>query len=374
MKASVLQETFSSAVATVARIASTRSPLPVLTHILITADNDRLRLSATNLEMAITCWIGAKVEEPGATTVPASTLSDLVKTLPYDRIDLGLIPETKTLKLRCGTSKAELKGMDAEEFPPQPHIEGEYHINLPIAHLRVAISQVAVAASSDEARPVLTGVQLSAKGQEITLAAADGFRLAVRKMELAAPVEQPFTVVVPAAALREVERLFGKGDETISISATRSLIIFQARDIELAAQLLDMPFPDFNAILPKGHTTRTVLATGALLKACRQVEIFARSGNHSARLDIHPANGVPAAVELYGQSDETGFHQAVVDAASVEGEAITIAFNVRFLKEALEAVQAPNLALETQGSTAPGVIRPVGDDSYLHVIMPMHMG
>jgi DNA polymerase-3 subunit beta len=300
MKASVLQETFGSAVATVARIASTRSPLPVLTHILITAEDDRLRLSATNLEMAITCWIGAKVEEPGAMTVPASTLSDLVKTLPYDRIDLGLIPETKTLKLRCGTSKAELKGLDPEEFPPQPHIEGEYHIKLPIAHLKTAIAQVTVAASSDEARPVLTGVQLSAKEHEITLAAADGFRLAVRKLELAAPVEQPFTVVVPAAALREVERLFGKGDETISISATRSLIIFQGRDIELAAQLLDMSFPDFNAILPKSHTTRTVLATGALLKACRQVEIFARSGNHSARLDIYPANGAPATVELYG--------------------------------------------------------------------------
>jgi DNA polymerase-3 subunit beta len=117
-----------------------------------------------------------------------------------------------------------------------------------------------------------------------------------------------------------------------------------------------------------------MLPTGALLKACRQVEIFARNGNHAARIDIHPANGAPATVELFGQSDETGFHQAVVDAASVEGEAITIAFNVRFLKDALEAVQAPNLALETQGATAPGLIRPAGDDSYLHVIMPMHMG
>jgi DNA polymerase-3 subunit beta len=374
MKASVLQETFVSAITTVARAASSRSALPVLTHILIAAEDNRLRLSATNLEMAITCWVGAKVEEPGATTVPAATLSDLVKTLPNDRIDLNLIQETKTLKLRCGTSKAELKGLDAEEFPPQPHIEGQYHIELPIAHLKTAIAQVAVAASSDEARPVLTGVQLAAKGQEITLAAADGFRLAVRRLALATPVELPFTVIVPASALREVERLFGKSDETISISATHSLITFQARDIELAAQLLDLAFPDFDVIIPKKHTTRTVLATGALLKACRQVEIFARNGNHTARLDVRPANGVPATVELFGQCDETGCHQAVVDAASVEGEAITIAFNVRFLKDALEAVQAPNLTLETQGATAPGLIRPVGDDSYIHLVMPMHMG
>jgi DNA polymerase-3 subunit beta len=375
MKVSVLQETLAHGLALVSRAVSPRSTLPVLANVLVATDEGRLRLSATNLEMGITCWIGAKVEEEGSTTVPARTFGDLVNTLS-GQVQMELAARTQTLNVRSAASNTDIKCIDAQEFPPMPVPDLEGGITLNVADLKEMIRQVAFAASSDDARPVLTGVLVTAEGDALTMASADGFRLSVRSAQLDEPVPQPVRAIIPARALNELARIAADGDETVSMALPpgRGQVVFRLQDAELTSQLIEGNYPDYQQIIPTNYSTRTVLATADFLKACKQAEIFAREGTHIARLNIGGNGELEGGqVEISAQSEETGSNETVVD-ASVEGNPLVIAFNVRYLREVLDVVGTPNVALETTAAASPGVIRPLGDDSFLHVIMPMHLG
>ena len=376
MKVSVLQENLAHGLNIVARAVSPRSTLPVLANVLAATDEGRLRLSATNLELGITCWIGAKVEEEGSTTIPARTFTDLVSTLSNDRVEMSLNVRTQKLNVRCGASNTDINCIDSHEFPPMPVPDLANGMQINIADLKEMIQQVAFAASSDEARPVLTGVQLVVQGTKLTLSAADGFRLSVRNADLSAAVSRPVNAIIPARALTELARISGDGDQalTMVLPPNRGQVIFRMKDVELVSQLIEGVYPDLTQVIPRASTTRSVMTTSAFLKACKQAEIFAREGSHIARIDIKPGGELePGVVKISGQSEETGINQTVVD-ATIEGSERTIAFNVRFLREVLDVIRTSSVALETNTETSPGVIRPVGEDNYLHVIMPMHLG
>ena len=376
MKVTVLQESLAHGLSIVSRAVSPRSTLPVLSNVLIASDDGRLRLSATNLELGITCWIGAKIEEEGSTTVPARTFVDLVGTLPQEQVSLNLAAAPQTLNVRCGASNTDIKCIDAQEFPPLPAPEMDGAILLNVADFKDMISQVVLAASVDEARPVLMGVLVTVEKDTITMAAADGFRLSVRKGTLSQPASQPVTAIIPARALGELARVASDGNEVISMVMPkgRGQVIFRMKEVEVVSQLIDGTFPDYQQIIPRSYKSRTILSTSALLKACKQAEIFAREGSNVARLDIKSAGDLePGAVEISAQSEETGSNETIV-AATIDGVGLLIAFNVKYLREVLEVIKSPNVVLETSASNAPGVIRPVGDDNFLHVIMPMHLG
>jgi DNA polymerase-3 subunit beta len=348
----------------------------VLSNVLIATDEGRLRLSATNLELGITCWIGAKVEEEGSTTVPARTFSDLVGTLPAEQVNLNLNAQTQTLNVRCAASNTDIKCIDAQEFPPLPVPDMEGAIQLNVADFKDMISQVVFAASTDEARPVLMGVLVMVEKDNLTMAAADGFRLSVRKGTLSQTAPQPVTAIIPGRALGELARVATDGNEMISmvLPKGRGQVVFRMKEVEVVSQLIDGTFPDYQQIIPRSFKSRTILSTPALLKACKQAEIFAREGSNVARLNIKSAGDLePGAVEISAQSEETGSNETVV-AATIDGVGLLIAFNVKYLREVLEVVKTPNVALETSAPNAPGVIRPVGDENFLHVIMPMHLG
>ncbi len=376
MKVTVLQESLAHGLAVVSRAVSPRSTLPVLSNVLVATDEGRLRLSATNLELGITCWIGARIEEEGSTTVPARTFIDLVGTLPAEQVSLNLNPQTQLLNLRAGSSNTDIKCIDAAEFPPLPVPDMDGAILLNVADFKDMIAQVAMAASVDEARPVLMGVLVTVDGDALTMAAADGFRLSVRKGTLSQPSAQPFSLIIPARALNELARVATDANEVISMVMPkgRGQVVFRMKEVEVVSQLIDGTFPDYQQIIPRSYKSRTILSTPALLKACKQAEIFAREGSNVARLDIKSSGDLePGMVEISAQAEETGSNETVV-AATVEGIGLLIAFNVKYLREVLEVVKSPNVALETTAPNAPGVIRPVGDDNFLHVIMPMHLG
>jgi DNA polymerase-3 subunit beta len=376
MKVTVLQDNLVRGLGIVARAVSPRSTLPVLSNVLIASDEGRLRISATNLELGITCWIGAKIEEEGSTTVPARTFSDLVGTLPSEQVSLNLNTSTQSLNVRCGASITDIKCIDAQEFPPLsvPDMEGTILLN--VADFKDMISQVVFAASVDEARPVLMGVLVMVEKDVITMASADGFRLSVRKGTLSQPAVQPFTAIIPARALSELGRVASDGNETILMAMPkgRGQVVFRMKEVEVVSQLIDGTFPDFQQIIPRAYKSRTILSTPALLKACKQAEIFAREGSNVARFNIKSSGELePGSVEISAQSEETGSNETQVP-ATIEGAGLLIAFNVKYLREALEVIKSPNVALETSAANAPGVVRPVGDDNFLHVIMPMHLG
>ena len=182
MKASVSQQQLAQGLGTVSRAVSPRSTLPVLANVLLATDEGRLRLSATNLELGISCWIGAQIQEEGSITVPARLLADLISTLPNDTVHLSVNMTTCTLAVHCGASDTEIKGIDAQEFPPMPATDITEGVRIKVSDFKEMVQQVAFAASSDEARPVLQGVQTTINGGEIVMAATDGFRVSVRKV------------------------------------------------------------------------------------------------------------------------------------------------------------------------------------------------
>ena len=374
MRVSCLQENLAKGLSVVGRAVATRSTLPVLSNVMLATDNGRLKLSATDLEIGISCWIGAKVEEDGAITVPARSFIDLVNSLPPERIDMELIVRTQTLNLKCARYEANLKGIDAQEFPLIPSAEeGEGQITLETDAFREMIEQVVFAAATDESRPILTGVLAKFEGKQLTLAAADGFRLSVRSIEL--PMEtEPASIIIPARALAEVARISTE-EETIAliIASNRNQVLFHTPNVELVSQLIEGNFPDYQQIIPKTYTTRTVVNTGSFLRACKTANIFARDAANIVRLQIVPGGELaPGHMTVTATSAELGDNVGEMD-ASIEGDEIEIAFNVKYLIDVLSVIDSADVALETTTPSSPGVIRPVGDEDFVHVIMPMHV-
>ena len=376
MKVSCLQENLAKGLSVVGRAVSPRSTLPVLGNVLLATDGGRLKLSATNLEVGINCWIGAKVEEEGAVTVPARTFIDLVSALPPDQVDMELVARTQTLNLRAGRSEANIKGIDAQEFPLVPVPEDDSGIRIEPDVLRSAIDQVAFAAAIDESRPILTGVLAKFDDSSLILAAADGFRLSVRTVSLPESIPDPFSIIIPARALTELGRISGEQQDPVVISITpaRNQVIFTLTDIVLVSQLVDGNFPDYRQIIPHDRATHTVVDTAALLKACKTAHIFARDAAHISRLHVKPGSELtPGHVVVSATSAETGDDVSELD-ASIEGDEIEIAFNVKYLIDVLSVAGTPQVGLDTTTSSSPGVIRPIGDVDFTHVIMPMHLG
>ncbi len=375
MKASVSQQHLAHGLNTVLRAVSPRSTLPVLANVLLATDEGRLRLSATNLELGISSWIGAKIEDEGSITVPARTLADLVNTLPTEHVFLTLNEKTQTLNVRCGSSNTDIRGIDAQEFPPMPAPDLKEGIELNVADLREMIHQVAFAASADDARPVLQGVYLTVENNLVNMAATDGFRISVRKTHLTQSVPSPLKAIIPARALNELARIAVDGTEKIImvISPSRGQVLFHLKDAELVSQLIEGNFPDYTAIIPRSFKTSTVVSTAALLKACKQAEIIARDGNNVIRLNFQPGEQQAGSIEISAQSEETGSSEIMVE-ANVDGPSLLIAFNVRYLRDVLDVIKSPNVVIETNANNTPGLMRTVGDENFLHVIMPMHLG
>ncbi|MEL6408655.1 MAG: DNA polymerase III subunit beta [Chloroflexota bacterium] len=373
MKISVLQENLAKGLSIVTKAVDSRPTLPVLHNILLEAEGSRLKLAATNLQMSITMWIGAKVDTPGSITLPANTFKDLVTNLSPERVDLNLDTATQTVHVHCGATNSNIKGISAEEFPPITHSSGA-DVTLTGATLEEMIDQTAFAAAKEDNRPILTGVYTELEGDNITMAAADGYRLAVRHGKLSAPVSDPTSVVIPAKALMEVARVIDENDDEVGITlpAERDIVTFHLQNVDISSQILDGRFPDFSAIIPSTYVTSTTMYTDDLLKACRRAQIFARDSANSGRLYVVPPKGPsePGEVQIIGKSAERGDLDGMLD-ASVEGEPLDISFNIEYLIDVLKVVNQERVVFQSNGAENPGVIKPEGREDFVHVIMPM---
>jgi DNA polymerase-3 subunit beta len=368
VKLSVMQENLARGLSVVSRAVSTRSTLPVLANVLLKTEDAGLKLTATNLEIGITYWVPGKIDVDGATTVPARLLTDLVTSLPAgERVDLEL-QAGDTLHIRAGRFQSHLKGIDADEFPAI-QVAGERPTTRIAQNvLRTALGETAFAAASDEARPILTGVLARFEGDTLTLAAADNYRIAVKTIPVLDTTPET-SVVIPARALNELQRVLADVDEPIDVvlAQARNQILFHLEGIELISRLIDGQFPNYNSVLPQSHTTRAVLDREELLRAVRPAALIAHESANIVKLQVS-SNGEAGIV--VSANAEVGDHVGQVEAA-VEGDGTTIAFNARYLNDVLTNVEVDQFALELNGPLSPGVFKPVGDDQYVHVVMPV---
>jgi DNA polymerase-3 subunit beta len=339
----------------------------------LATEQGQLKLVATNLEMAITCWIGAKVTEEGTITVPARLLTDFISSLPSEKVNITLSPQTKTLGLKCARFEARISGVDAKDFPPIPKVEDGIATKIEAEALRQGIAKVVFAAATEESRPVLTGVNAEFDGDVLTLAAADGFRLAVYKLPLAQPVNQKAEVIIPARTLAEMNRLIAEQEEAVEVTVnpSKSQALFRLKGVELVSQLIQGTFPNYSQLIPKKYASRAVIRVADFLRATKTASIFARDGSGIVRLVVAPGGEMtPGKVIVSARSEEIGDDVGEID-ATVEGEESKIAFNGKYLTDVLSVLHEEQVALETTNPSSPGVVRPVGVDNYVHVVMPM---
>jgi DNA polymerase-3 subunit beta len=374
MNVSVMQENLARGLQTVSRAVSSRATLPVLANVLLKTQDAGLKLTATNLEIGISSWVPGKVEGEGEITVPAKLITDLVASLPNQRIDLELSVKDRTLKLTCGGSRASIKGIEADEFPVVAAIGEAPTTAVPSRALREALTEVVFAAAADESRPILTGVLTRFAGETMTLAAADNYRIAVRTLAVARPVGTELTIVVPARSLAELVRILPDSDEPIEITVTpnKSQVLFHVEGTDLVSRLIEGQFPNYEPVVPKrdAWTARAVVDREAFLAGTRRASIFARDSANIVKVEVGGDGSDGAGLAITAHAADVGDNADSLEAA-VEGSPTTIAFNARYLIDVLANLGSDEAALELSGPLAPGVIRGVGKDDYVHVIMPV---
>jgi DNA polymerase-3 subunit beta len=375
VKLSCLQENLAKGISIVSRVVSTRAVLPVLSNILMATDEGRLKLAATDLSTSITCWIGAKVEEDGAITIPARLLSDFVSTLPPAQIQMELVTRTKSLHLKCAQFEADIHGIDAQDFPLIPTDVSDHKIEILPAALRQMIEQVTLAAApAEEGRLVLTGALAEFQDSQLTMVAADGFRLSLRRAQLSEEVPEPLDVIIPARALRELARVSVEEEDPVQIIVTpnRNQVLFRLSNVEIISQLIEGKFPDYNQIIPSSYGTRVVVNTHDLMRAVRISVLFSRDVANIVRLEVIPGSELTPGRLRVESTAEVGQNVGDLD-ASVEGEQMEIAFNGRYLIDMLNVIGTEQVVLEATNPSRPGILKPVGDDNLIYVIMPMHI-
>lgn len=373
MKVSCLQENLAHGLQIVGRGVSTRGTLPILSNVLLKTDNGRVKLTTTNLEVGINHWVPAKVDDEGAITVPAKLFTDFVNSLSPGQIDLSLNVRTKTLHLKSGAYEANVKGLDAEEFPLIPATPEKPTTSLPQATFKRMVREVAFVASTDDSRPILTGCLVSLQGDKITMAAADPYRLSVRSAALGKSVDPAIEAIIPAKSLFEVERVLADSDEPVDITvlANGSQVVFHTEDTDLVSRVIEGTYVNYKQVIPGKPTTTVIVRREDLLTATKLAGFFARDAANIVRFQVDPKSDPPLVVSA--NAAEVGDNTGRVDATAT-GDATTIAFNARFLGEVLSSITQPEVKLELGGPLAAGVVKIVGDEAnYLHVVMPLRI-
>ena len=385
MKLSCLQENLARGLGVVGRAVASRSTLPITQNVLLSSDQGMLRLSATNLEIAITTWIGAMIEDEGSITVPHRLVADLVNSLPSDRVDLDLRgpdpddPDAgsgSVLHISCGRSRTHINGASADDFPPIPQVDSGTATNIDPSVLRSGIALVAFSAAADESRPVLTGVELKLEDTSLVMAAADGFRLAVYTGQLSQPVAEAMKVIVPARTLQEVQRLASEQSAPVQVtlSPEKGQVMFKLEHVEVVSQLLQGAFPNYEQLIPERYETRAVIELDDLKRATQSAAVFARDGSNIVRLEMSPQEDSEGGqLKVSARSEEVGENQDELDLEQMDGEDAKIAFNVRYLTDIVNVLGRGKVALEVTNSSSPGVFRPADSDRYVHVVMPMYV-
>jgi DNA polymerase-3 subunit beta len=292
--------------------------------------------------------------------------------LPNDKLDIEISPKGKTMTVKCARFEARISGIDAKDFPPIPVVGEGLTTKVKVEDLRLGIGQVVFAAATEESRPVLTGIDARFDDGMLTLAAADGFRLAVHKLPLAAPVKDKAEVIMPGRTMAELNRLMSDGEDEVEITVNpnKSQILFKLKDLELVSQLVQGTFPQHSQLIPASYKTKAMVDVAQFLRATKTASIFARDGSGIVRIVMAAGENTPGKMTISARSEELGDDIGDID-ATVEGPESKIAFNGKYLTDVLSVLKEPRVALETTGPSSPGVIRPVGADNYVHVVMPM---
>lgn len=361
MDLQVTQENLSKALQTVARVASGRLTLPILNNVLLKTVKNRLSVSATNLDIAITQYIGSKITSEGSITVPARLTQDFISNLPSGNVSLK--QEEHKLHIDSGTYTSSINGALADEFPVMPAISKGTTWNISAKNLKKALSQVIVAASSDEARPLLTGVYIHTHGTNLFMVATDSYRLAEKNL---GTQKEELSILVPASALQDVVRIIGDTGEDVLITHDDQQVLFKIGDVELVARLLEGEYPDYRRLIPKDFEMTATLNRQEFISIVKISSLFARESAGSITLELNAQKQTVSVRSVASQLGE--------NSASEQGEVTgngDITLNSRYLLEGLQAIDGERVSISFNGKLQPILLVDPANKDYLHIVMPL---
>lgn len=377
MKLTILQQDLIGPLQAVARSCGIRTNLPVLGNILLQTESGKLKLSATNLELGVIKKVNAKIDQEGSTTIPAKTFLEVISALTG--LEIGLESQNDQLKITAKNFNATLNGIPASEFPAIP-LSSDKNVYIKASILQSAIPQISFAAASDEGRPTLTGILTEIKKDSLELVATDGFRLAHKQVKLESEEKnilqdkkENIRTLIPKRTFEEVVRLITEDlDEEnntveISTSENQNQMIFKIGESELSSRLIEGNFPSWEKIIPQSTENRTIVDKEELLKAVKLASVFSRGEANIVKIETSTDN-----LKLTSETRELGGQESLIEAQS-EGTALTVAFNTKFLIEALQAIPKSQIAIEFSGSLSPALIKPIGEEGLEYVIMPIRL-
>lgn len=365
MRIRCAQEALGRAMSTVARLSSARTTMPVLANVLLETTAGGVRVSATDLEVGIRMQIPAEVERAGRMTLPARLLGEIVANLPADAVQLQVAEDASVAEITCQRTRFEVVGLPAADFPRLPEEEPEPVCTLPAAVLRSVIRSTVFAASTDDTRPFLTGVYVTGEEEEVRFVATDGGRLALRRVPVR--VQRPVSAIVPSKAMHELVRLTGGREGEVDIGLVGNQVVFSAGEVRLWSRLIAGQFPNYQQVIPREFKQRVRVATERLYGALRRVAITARDSATVVRLAAEEGT-----LRLSSSTPEVGRAQEELEVEAC-GEPMEVAFNARYLLDALAVVETEEVSLELTGPLSPGLLRPAGSEDYLYVVAPVRV-
>jgi DNA polymerase III subunit beta len=359
MKLQVTQENLAKALNSVARIANSRNTLPILSNVLLKTENNRLSIAATNLDIAITHFIGSKIEQNGSITVPARLMQDFISNLPDSVINLEL--SDNKLKITTDKYQSTINGIAAEDFPVMPAIKGGSLWKMDAHEFKKTLQQVVLAASNDDSRPVLTGVYFHTAGGNVVAVATDSYRLAERKISKS---KENITFLVPATAANDLLRIISDTDKEVAVTHDEQQVLFQVGDITLVARLLEGNYPDYRKLIPAKFSTVASLKKADFSNIAKVSSLFARESAGSITLKVEDNK-----VSINAVASQLGENTATADAEVTGGGEVTL--NSRYLIDALNSFSAEEIELCFNGKLEPCILRSAQEPNYLHLIMPL---
>ncbi len=361
MKLQVTQENFNHALNSVARIADTHGTLPILANVLIKAEKNRLSVAATNLNIGITHFVGAKIESGGAITVPAGLLASFISSLPGGVIELEL--ENKKLKITTDQYNSTINGISAEDFPVMPAIESGETLTLNAADLKKGLQQVAFTASSTDSRPVLSGVFFHSLEGKLFIVATDSSRLAEKTINVKVP---KIELLVPASAMNDLLRILDDEVKEIKIVKDEQQALFSFGDVELVTRLIDSTYPNYKPLIPTKSSVKATLKRADLLNIVKVSSLFARETAGSITIEVNEAD---QNVKIKSLASQLGENNAQAPAKVAGSGSITL--NSRFLIDGINAFSGEELVFSFNSNLEPVLLKDPKATDYVHVIMPL---
>lgn len=364
MKMVCTKKNLNASLTITSRVIGSGNTLPILNNILLKTDKGRLKLSTTNLEMAISTWVGGKIEEEGAITVPARLINEYVSNLTAEKISIST--ENRDLLLEAENTQTHMKGLPADDFPLIPEVGNTLYTRIDSKQLQQTIREVVYAAAFSETQPEISGVLFNFEGKTLLLAATDRYRLAEGKVELSEEVPSPKQIIVPSRAVNELDHLL-TGEGAVEVFLKEGQVCFKAQETELVSRLIEGQYPDYRQIIPKSFLTEAEVERNTFAQALKATSLFATESNN-IEFNFSPQAG--GAIIIKSQSAQTGDSEIRVP-SQITGQKNSIVFNYRYILECLNHLSDEKIILRAINSSSPAEISPMGRGDYLYIVMPI---